>query len=122
MDTNRRRKRVVVLEDDRDVAALLVEILTSEGFDALRADADTSAEQLALHMPRLLVVDLFLGPETAAEVLERLRRLGLAQVPVLLLSGAPDLERHAHALGAAATVSKPFEIDALVSACRSLAN
>jgi len=122
MDTNRRRKRVVVLEDDGDVAALLVEILTSEGFDTLRADAQTSAEQLAQHQPRLLVVDVFLGPETAAEVLERLRRLGLAQVPVLLLSGAPDLERHAQALGAAATVSKPFEIDALVSACRSLAN
>ncbi len=122
MDTNRRRKRVVVLEDDGDVAALLVEILTSEGFEALHADADTSAEQLARHQPWLLVVDVFLGPETAAEVLERLRRLGLAQVPVLLLSGAPDLERHAQALGAAATVSKPFEIDALVSACRSLAN
>jgi len=122
MDRDRSRKRVVVLEDDRDVAALLVEILTSEGFDALRADAQTSAEQLAQHQPRLLVLDVFLGPETAAEVLERLRRLGLAQVPVLLLSGAPDLEWHAQALGAAATVSKPFDIDSLVGACRSLAN
>src|SRR5882762_8438243 len=114
MDLHRSRKGVVVLEDDRDVADLLVEILTSEGFDALRADAQTSAEQLAEHQPRLLVIDLTHAPETAAEVLGRLRSVGLAQVPVLVLSGAPDLERHAQALGAAATVSKPFDIDTLV--------
>jgi DNA-binding response OmpR family regulator len=122
MDLDRSRKRVVVLEDDRDVATLLIEILTSEGFDALRADAQTSAEQLAQHQPRLLVIDLTHAPETAAEVLGRLRSVGLAQVPVLVLSGAPDLDRHAQAFGAAATVSKPFDIDALVGACRSLAN
>jgi FixJ family two-component response regulator len=52
-------------------------------------------------------------------VLAVLRNMGLANVPVVLLSGKPDLEADVRDLGAVAFVAKPFEIDDLIAACRS---
>ena len=114
--------RILVFEDDADVADLIVEILTGEGFDASHADHDSAPEALVRERPRLLLMDLCLGARPGGEVLSALRRSGLGDdVPVVLLSGKPDLDAHARELGAVATLDKPFEIDALVETCRSLA-
>jgi two-component system OmpR family response regulator len=115
-----RHPRVLVFEDDGDVATLIVEILTSEGFDARRADHEASPDTIMLERPKLMLMDLSLGRRRGADVLAALRRSGVT-APVVLLSGKPDLESQAEALGAAAAVSKPFEIDALVATCWSVA-
>ncbi len=112
----------MIFEDDGDVADLIVEILTSEGFDALRADHESEPHTLVRQRPHLLLMDLCLGARPGGDVLSALRRSGLGDdVPVVLLSGKPDLEAQGQALGAAATLNKPFEIDALVATCWSLA-
>ena len=115
------RPRVLVFEDDTDVADLIVEILSTEGFDATRADHDSPPDALVRQRPDLLLLDLCLGDRPGGDVLEGMRRSGLGDVPVVLLSGKPDLESHARAVGAAATLNKPFEIDALVRTCWALA-
>lgn len=121
MGEERDRPRVLVFEDDGDVASLIVEILTSEGFDALHADHESAPDALVRQRPHLLLLDLCLGARPGGEVLSALRRSGLGEdVPVVLLSGKGDLEAQAHTLGAAATLNKPFEIDALVATCWSL--
>jgi DNA-binding response OmpR family regulator len=44
----------------------------------------------------------------------------VADVPILVLSALNDLKDRAEAIGAAAVVAKPFDIDTLVSAVRRL--
>jgi DNA-binding response OmpR family regulator len=116
-----KRPRVAIIEDDRDTATLLREILDGEGFDALTADHLTPLDVVARHRPRLLLLDLILGHVRGSDVLSALRRAGLAHVPIVLLSGIPDLERDVRALGAVAFVPKPFDIDQLVATCRDAA-
>lgn len=112
------RPRVVVLEDDRDVAQLVREVLDDSGFDTMTADHNTPAEMVARHRPRLLLMDLLLGERDGRDVLDALRRAGLAQVPLVLMSGRQELEREMRALGAVAVLAKPFDIDELIGTCR----
>ncbi len=116
------RPRVLIFEDDADVADLIVEILTSEGFDARHADHESEPAALVRQRPQLLLMDLCLGARPGGDVVQALRSSGLGDVPVVLLSGKPDLESQARSIGAAAALNKPFEIDTLVRTCWSLAS
>jgi|SRR6266850_2507904 len=115
------RPRVAVLEDDAELARVVREVLDAEGFETLAVDRLTPLEHVARHRPCLLLVDLLLGDRHGRDVLAKLRDMGLADVPVVLMSGKPDLETHMRELGAVAFVAKPFEIDDLVATCRSAA-
>ena len=114
------KPRVVVFEDDQDVAGLVREILDDSGFDTMTADQNTPVEQVTGHDPRLLLMDLLLGDRDGHDVIAALRSAGLAQIPVLLLSGREELERERRSLGAVAALAKPFDIDELIETCRRL--
>ena len=114
------KPRVVVLEDDQDVAQLVREILDDSGFDTMTADHNTPAAVVAGHRPRLMLMDLVLGDRDGRDVIAALRSAGLAQVPVVLLSGKQELEREMRSLGAVAALAKPFDIDELIGTCRGL--
>ena len=120
MRTTEGRPPVVVLEDDRDVAELVREILDDSGFDTMTADHHTPPELVAQHRPRLLLLDLLLGGHDGRDLLAALRAAGLGHVPLVLLSGKRELEEEKKALGAAAIITKPFEIDELIGTCRGL--
>jgi DNA-binding response OmpR family regulator len=115
------RTRVVIVEDDRDVAGLVSEILEAEGFATLTADQTTPADVVAAHRPRLLLLDVMLGRRDGRDVLAELQENGLRHVPVVLLSGRDELEREMRNIGAVAFLRKPFDIDDLVATCRSAA-
>lgn len=115
------RPRVIVVEDDRDVATLVAEVLSEEGFDAVTADHRATAAEVRRMRPRLVILDLFLGQVSARDLVNGLRGTDTARIPVLLMSAAHDVEEQARSLGASGFIRKPFDIDALVATCRGLA-
>ncbi len=112
-----RRAHVLLIENDRDTAALLAEVLEGEGFETLAADSRASAT-VHLRSPRLIVLDDAPGDRTSSVLAAALRRRGLHDVPIVLLSAAVDLENRARAIGAAAYLAKPFGIDEFAATCR----
>lgn len=115
------RPRIVVVEDDHDVATLVTEVLNDEGFEAVTADHRASAAEVTRMRPRVVIIDLFLGHVRAGEFLAALRHGDASHVPVVLMSAAQDVEAQARSLGANAFLPKPFDIDALIRTCRGLA-
>lgn len=118
MDDEKTRTRVVIVEDDRDVAGLVSEILEAEGFATLTADQTTSAAVVAAHRPGLVLLDVMLGRRDGRDILSELRQHGLRRVPVVLMSGLQEIEQEMRDMGAVAFVRKPFDIDDLVATCR----
>jgi len=116
-----RRRRVLVVEDDGDIASLLSDILETEGYAPVSVnDAAGVNEQLDLP-PDLVVLDLRLTRVGGAErILTTLRTRGMGNVPVLLLSAADDLPERARALGVASYLAKPFELEELLGVVRGL--
>jgi CheY-like chemotaxis protein len=109
---------VLVVDDDRSIRTLVDELLTAElgarvrgagdGYEAMRA--------VLAARPALVLLDLMLPNLDGLTVLRWLRgRPGLADVPVIALTGMPR-ERAELALerGADGVVLKPFDLDELV--------
>ncbi|HEY8470043.1 MAG TPA: response regulator transcription factor [Longimicrobiales bacterium] len=110
--------RILVVEDERDIAALVAYHLTREGYRVRTADEGTEAfEAISHERPDLIILDLMLPGFSGYDVLAELRRRSTtAEVPVIVLTARrdePDRVRGLE-LGADDYVTKPFSPRELV--------
>lgn len=103
------RPRVLVIEDDRDVATMMQVTLRRAGYDvSLEHGGDAGVEHAVREQPDVIVLDLRMAPVDGYEVLERLRADDrTASVPVVVASILEGEER-ARLGGASLFVKKPF--------------
>ena len=110
-------RRVVVVEDDRDIRELVVELLADRGFESVGfADGRAALEDLRRPgaLPAVVLLDLEMPGMTGWEFRsEQLRDPRIAAVPVVVTSGADP-----RAIDADAFVPKPYDTSEL---CRVLA-
>ena len=110
--------RILVVEDERDIAALVAYHLTKEGYRVRTAEGGTEAlEAAASERPDLLILDLMLPGLSGYEVLGELRRRPeLTEVPVIVLTARRDEADRVRGLelGADDYVTKPFSPRELV--------
>ena len=106
--------RILVVEDDPSVAANLVRGLRAAGFEVELAVRGDQAVELATAAKGVSLVVLDLMLPIMDGVLFRsaqLRDRSLAWIPVILISGGPDTERQARALGVRRLIRKPLDLD-----------
>ena len=115
-----RRRRVVIVEDDGDIASLLTDILETEGYVAIAVSDSRELDRQLDTRPDLIVLDLRLTRGGAEQVLTAVRARGMGNVPVLILSAATDLPERARALGVSSFLAKPFELDEFLTVVRGL--
>src|SRR4051812_21706151 len=84
--------RILVVEDERDIAALVAYHLTKGGYRVRTAGSGPEAiEGVANERPDLIILDLMLPGLSGYEVLAELRRRGeTAEVPVVVLTARRD--------------------------------
>lgn len=110
-----RRPKILVVEDDRDLAVLLRRQLESEGYQVLLAGTGEDALWLAREAkPQLITLDVMLPDIDGFAVLERLKQNPLTSgIPVVIVSVLTETEK-GYALGAVDYVVKPFEEEQLL--------
>ena len=109
--------RLLLVEDDDDVAETFIEILSSEGYAVDRA-ADGAEGLKSLRtgtVPSLVLLDwtmpIVSGPEMARTMH---RELGWSRIPIVLLTAGADAKDKALALNAWGYLKKPVDPDDLV--------
>jgi CheY-like chemotaxis protein len=114
-----RRPKILVVEDDRDLAVLLRRQLEGEGYQVLLAGTGEDALWLAREAkPQLITLDVMLPDIDGFAVLERLKQNPLTSgIPVVIVSVLTETEK-GYALGAVDYVVKPFEESQLLSVVR----
>ena len=116
--------RILVVEDDPDIAALVVRYLEKADFSVDRvANGRDALDAIAERPPDLVVLDLMLPQVTGLEVCRRLRSdTRTAAVPVIMLTArAEESDRIVGLeLGADDYLSKPFSPGELVARVRAL--
>lgn len=117
-DVEHVRNVVLVVEADPPVRELLSDLLKDEGYDVVTAyDGEAARRLVAARRVDVVAIDLD-APEAAASALLPWGRVMGAEPYIVALSSSqpPSREaRQAHAL-----VSKPFDVDELLSAVRRL--
>jgi CheY-like chemotaxis protein len=112
-----RPTRILVVEDDVEVAALLQGVLTSYGYAVEMADELSVVQASREHLPDLILLDLLMPSVSGLEAARHLRDLPeTSDIPIVLMSGTPDVAERAAQLGAAGYLKKPFELDDLLAA------
>jgi DNA-binding response OmpR family regulator len=115
-------RKVLVCEDDVNVAALVTELLLEEGFIGIHAtDVDSAWASLISEDPDAAILDLWLyGRESGWELLDRIRaNEHFGSLPVVILTGVTGNEvvERAESKGAQ-YLSKPFTPAALMDRLR----
>jgi two-component system phosphate regulon response regulator PhoB len=119
-------RRVVIIEDERDVARLLEFNLRSANFEVLAAQ--TGGEGLALvqqHQPDVVVLDLMLPDTSGYDVCKQIRGDSrTSEIGVLMLTAKGEAEDRILGLevGADDYVVKPFVVREVVLRVTALAN
>jgi DNA-binding response OmpR family regulator len=124
MTEERVRKVVLVADDDRDIADLVMFRLDRSGYEVLQAFDGREALDLALErLPDLCVLDVTMPRLDGYEVTRRLRATDATRsIPIILLTARAQEADEERAFDAGATdyVRKPFSPQDLKSRVQAL--
>lgn len=109
---------ILVVDDDPDAAEALTEVLRFEGHRVRAAfDGQEGLREVHARMPDLLLLDVDMpvldGPGMAYAML--VHDMGQEDVPIVLVSGVPNLPEIAQRVGTPYLVEKPFRYERLVA-------
>jgi two-component system response regulator QseB len=114
--------RLLLIEDDGDLAGLLDRVLTDEGYAVTRAGDGHTGLHLALTQEfEAMIVDRGLPAVEGLDLIARLRSRGVS-TPILILSARNRTEDRVEGLDAGAEdyLAKPFEVTELLARLRAL--
>ncbi len=117
-------KRILIIEDDKDIIELVRYNLVSEGFEVSAApDGSSGLAQVRKSAPDLLMLDLMLPKMPGLEVCKEIRRdPTLNRLPILMLTARGEEADRIVGLemGADDYVTKPFSPRELVARVKAL--
>ncbi len=114
---NATNKKILIVDDDPDIALALATMLEDEGFAVVATDDGDSLAHVHEHeLPSLILLDMLLSGWDGREITRQLKRRQATQhIPILMLSAHPTAECEARAAGADDFLAKPFELDDLLA-------
>ncbi|HMJ37515.1 MAG TPA: response regulator transcription factor [Baekduia sp.] len=121
IDGHDRQARVLIVEDDDDIAQVLQRSLRLEGYETrIAGDGEAALGAAADFVPDLVLLDLGLPKIDGMDVARRLRASD--DVPILMLTARDALESRVEGLDAGADdyLVKPFERQELLARLRAL--
>lgn len=115
---------VLVVEDERDLAELLVYNLRKQGYEAVSVrDGNAAVAAIRQQPPDLVLLDVMLPGMSGIEVLRAMRtNPRSASIPVIMVTARADEADQLHGLsvGADDYVTKPFSMKVLLARVGSL--
>lgn len=119
-DEKKGQARILVIDDDEDFRLILTRTLEKEGYRVQAVGSGAEAiEALKSHKFDLTLVDIKMPEMGGRETVKEIRKLD-PQLPVLLVTGSPDLPDRELQDQAQGWIYKPFRLAQLRSIVRKL--
>lgn len=109
------KKKVLIIENDRDIRDLVEYILEEEGFDALSMPEPERLTQILEFEPDLILIDEFVNNKPGHRLCLKIKQAeDLDTIPVIVLSTATDIELIATECKANDYLRKPFDVQEMI--------
>jgi len=108
-------KRVLIVDDEKNMRWVLGQALSSDGFDVVEAvDGNSALDSIAEQEPDVMVLDHRMPAPDGMEVLRKVRAKGMS-FPIIMLTahGNVALAVEAMKAGASEYLTKPFDLEEL---------
>lgn len=114
--------KILIVDDDVQVTALLKKLLTNQGYDATAINHSSKAIQTATTIiPDLFILDLMMPQPDGFKLCKMLRAdPKFSETPILIITAMDISNARATAFGANDYLAKPFDLDELITKIESL--
>lgn len=116
--------KVILVEDDATMVALLQTLLGMEGFNILTANVDFGAQELLDFLrrerPKVVLVDVHLRQVSGFELLRSIRQDDQLRATRVLMSSGMDVSARCMDEGADGFILKPYMPEDLISKIRKM--
>ena len=118
------KKKILIVEDDRDLSKFLTYLLKKTGFQICTAyDGEEGLDLARKERPGLIILDLRLPKFPGEEVCKAIREdhdKSFARIPIIMLTGkTADVDRViGNVIGASCYLTKPFGTEDLMMQVR----
>lgn len=120
MRTKKVKKKILIVDDERDIVKALAIRLQSKGYQTVVAfDGAQGIFMAHKERPHLIILDIRMPAGDGFSVAEKLRESkSTSEIPIIFLTGSPELhaEEKAMALGARFYIKKPYDPEELLDA------
>jgi len=118
------KKKILIIEDEEDVAKLLVARLKTTDYEsAVACDGYQGVEFAHKENPDLIIMDLMLPAGDGLTVLKNIRLSGhTREIPIVVLTGIKDEKYKKKVIdeGVEAYLEKPYEPDTLITTIQNI--
>ncbi|MBW4889421.1 response regulator [Mucilaginibacter sp. HMF5004] len=109
-------KKIIVIEDNHDILDMISYILEDEGYEVLPSLNSEPLKDIETSKPDLILLDDWLPDSYGHRLCATLKQNPVtAHIPVLLISSVINLPELAKKANADGFITKPFDIDHLIS-------
>jgi DNA-binding response OmpR family regulator len=116
------KKRILVLDDNNDILAVLEDVLSHEGFEAITVDyTEDFLALVRFYRPDLILLDFSLNGENGGVLCTRLKNdPEFAGTPVIIFSAFSNRGFQKGTYGCDYFINKPFDLVDLIASIRML--
>jgi CheY-like chemotaxis protein len=110
------KRKVLVVDDEKDFAKALKIRLKTNGYDVVLAHDSIQAIMMAnQEKPDLIIMDIMIPGDDGFSVTERLKQSEATRpIPIIFLTGVPGGEGRAYKSGASGYIMKPYHPEELL--------
>lgn len=109
-------KRILIIEDDASISEVVAIILEQEKYRVEKYSDDSFMAGLEQDMPGLILLDMLLSGINGKHICLQLKHHHVFRhIPVIIMSANRDIQMHAEEACADDYLSKPFDMDRLIS-------
>jgi DNA-binding response OmpR family regulator len=115
---------ILVVDDDPDIGTMLKMMLEFKGYGVILINrAHKTFDVLSQNQVDLVILDMLIAGDNGTDVCTSIRNNKFtSQLPVMMISALPDARQGCIQAGANEFISKPFEMQDLLSKVQHLIN
>lgn len=130
LDENESGKRIsdakmLIVEDNESIRQMLVDVFQTFYQVTTASDGEEALEQIKKEMPSIVLSDVVMPRMSGTELCKQIKTdFNTCHIPVVLLTARTAIEHNIEGLriGADDYITKPFNINILISRCNNLVN